>query len=117
MQSHDAKPRKNNALAKQITGKRKPSSKGYSVNATRPTKEPKKRMRAKPSKKHCRFEDSMAEHSGDWTDGCENYENSKEEIEKLPTISSAEKVVSDDELENLKDTVIELMTVHWGVHC
>jgi hypothetical protein len=131
MQSHDAKPRKNEVPVHEIKGKRKPSSKSASVTAKRPAKERKRAKKAKPSKKRCRFEDSMAEHSGDGTDGGEGDESSEEEtaedkkfiddnepadmeIEKLPRISAEEKVVSEDELENLKDTVMELCSKQGG---
>ena len=76
------------------------------------------------SRKRCKYVDSMAEHSGDGTDGGDDDYSSEEETledktfiddevvgekrRRLPRVSAAEKVVSEDELENLTGACLEL---------
>ena len=83
-----------------------------------------KRAPAKKKRARCRFEDAMAEHSGDGTDGGDDEDSSEEETaedkafidngpvkgrrERLPRLTAEEKEVSNDELENLRDTCLEL---------
>lgn len=77
----------------------------------------------KKGRQRCVFEDGMAEHSGEGTDGGEDsseeeetaYDRSfiddspvKGKRRRLPRVTEAEKVVDEDEVENLKDTCLEL---------
>jgi hypothetical protein len=88
-----------------------------------PARGKKPQARAK-KRRRCRLVDDMAEHSGEGTDGGDCEGPSEEEMEqdraflddqevkdrrkRLPKLTAAEKVVSEDELENLKDACVTL---------
>lgn len=90
-----------------------------------PAKSGRKRQKpARQRRKACRFADDLADHSGDGTDGGDGDDTSEEETahdrefiddqpvagrrQRLPRVTADEKVVSEDELENLKDTCLEV---------